>query len=260
MVASNLKGKTAVVTGSGRAIGAAIALRLAEDGANVVVNSRSTPDEIEEVAEQCRFLGVESLAVLADVAVKSGVEDLARQTLQVFKSVDILINNVGVSPTCSFLEMTDEEWHTVMGVNINSIYYCCKAMVPSMVQKGWGRVLNITGHAYLEVGGSVHTKAGKAAAVGFTRGLAGDLAPYEITVNHIAPGLIDTPPRRNKYYHDDKPAHLRPWGPEERVEEVPLKRLGKPEEMASLASFLCSDEAAYLTGQTYLVNGGMAVV
>ena len=212
MLNSRLKGRTAVVTGSGRAIGAAIALRLAQEGANFVVNSRSTPDEIEAVAQRCRSLGVKSVAVQADMALKQGVEELSHRTFQEFPVVDILVNNAGISPTCSFLDMTDEEWHTVMGVNINSMYYCCKAMVPGMVRQRWGRVVNITGHAYLTVGGSVHTKAGKAAAVGFTRGLAGDLAPYDITVNHVAPGLIDTPPRRNKYYRDDKPEDQRPLG------------------------------------------------
>lgn len=261
MGSPGIKGKTAVVTGSGRAIGAAIALRLAQDGANVVINSRSTPEEMEQVAQECRDMGVRAISVLADVSQKQGVEELARRTLEEFHSVDILVNNVGVSPSCPFLEMTDEEWHTIMGVNIHSIFYCCKAMVPSMVEKEWGRVVNITGHAYLTVArSSVHVKASKSAAVGFTRGLAADLAPYKITVNHVAPGLIDTPPRRNKYYRDDKPPEQRPWGPEDRVDEIPLKRTGTPEELAALVAFLCSDEGAYLTGQTYLVNGGMAAV
>ena len=256
-----IEGKTAVVTGSGRAIGAAIALRLAQEGANVVVNSRSTPEEIEDVAQQCRALGVRALVVEADVSKKQGVEELARRTFQEFPVVNILVNNVGISPTCPFLEMTDEEWDTVLGANIHSMFHCCKAMVPGMVEQGWGRVVNITGHAYLTLtGAGVHVKAGKAAAVGFTRGLAGEMAPYNITVNHVAPGLIDTPPRRNKYYRDDKPSDQRPWGPEERVEAVPLKRTGSPEELAALVAFLCSDEAAYLTGQTYLVNGGLTAV
>ena len=216
---------------------------------------------MEQIAQECRAKGVQSIAVLADVAQKQGVEELARRTFQEFPVVDILVNNVGVSPSCPFLEMTDEEWHTVMGVNIHSMFYCCKAMVPSMVEKQWGRVVNITGHAYLTVAGSsVHVKAGKAAAVGFTRGLAADLAPYNITVNHVAPGLIDTPPRRNKYYRDDKRRNSARGGPEERVETVPLKRTGTPEEMAALVAFLCSDEGAYLTGQTYLVNGGLTAV
>ena len=262
-----LSGKTAVITGSGRAIGAAIAIRMAQDGANVVLNSRSTPDEIDEIAKECRNYGIKVLTVLADVSTKEGVDKLAQETYQQFPEVDILINNVGISPTCPFLEMTDEEWHKVMAVNIDSIYYCSKAFVPNMVERQWGRVVNITGHAYLGVGGSVHTKSGKSAAVGFTRGLAGEVAPYQITVNHIAPGLIDTPARRNKYYRDDKSdlskggnTTDRPWGPEESVEKVPLKRLGKPEEMSALVAFLCSEEGAYLTGQTYLVNGGMTAV
>ena len=160
MGSPGIKGKTAVVTGSGRAIGAAIALRLAQDGANVVVNSRSTPEEMEQVAQECRDMGVRAIPVLADVAQKQGVEELARRTLEEFPSVDILVNNVGVSPSCPFLEMKDEEWHTIMGVNIHSMFYCCKAMVPSMVEKQWGRVVNITGHAYLTVGQKQRARQG----------------------------------------------------------------------------------------------------
>jgi NAD(P)-dependent dehydrogenase (short-subunit alcohol dehydrogenase family) len=254
----DLKGRNALVTGAGRSLGAAIAVRLAREGANVAVNSRSTPDEIEAVAEACRSHGVDAIAVQADVSIKEGVEQLRQAVTQQFPLIDILINNVGVSPTVPFMEMNDEDWHTVMAINAHSMYYCTKAFVEGMVQRKWGRIINITGHAYLKIAftSGAHVKASKAAAVGFTRALSGELAEYGITVNHVAPGLMDTPPRRNKYYRDWKDPEQRPWGAEEKVREVPLGRAGKPEELAGLVAFLCGEEAVYLTGQTYLVNGG----
>lgn len=257
-----LEGRTAVVTGAGRSLGAAIAVRLAKEGANIVVNSRRTPDEIEEVATVCRSHGVDVISVQADVSTKEGVEKLQQEVFKKFTTTDILINNVGVSPTVPFLEMSDEDWHTVMAINAHSMYYCTKAFVQGMVQQKWGRIVNITGHAYLKIvfTSGAHVKASKAAAVGFTRALAGEMAQYCITVNHVAPGLMDTPPRRNKYYRDWKDPGQRPWGEEEKVREVPMGRAGKPEELAALVAFLCSEEAGYLTGQTYLVNGGQYAV
>lgn len=256
-----LSGRTAVVTGSSRTIGSAIALRLAEEGANVVVNARSSVEEAEAVVRNIHAMGAKALVVMCDVSTAHGVALLKREASETFGDVDILINNVGVSPRVPFLEITEDEWRTVMGVNIDSMFYACQAFAPAMMANNWGRIVNITGHAYLTVGKSgVHTKAGKAAAVGLTRGLAGELGPNNITVNHVAPGLIDTEPRKNKYYRDDKPSDLRPWGSLDRLQQVPLGRMGTASEMAALVAFLCTEEAAYLTGQTYLVNGGMMAV
>lgn len=252
-----LVGRAAVVTGSGRSLGAGIAVALAESGANLVVNSRSSLDEAEEIAAECRSFGVEAICVVADVATEVGVSELAEQAYARFGRIDILVNNVGVSPTVPFLEITFEDWHTAMSVNADSMFLTCQAFAPSMIEAGWGRIVNITGHAYLTIGrGSVHTKASKAAAVGLTRGLAGALAKHNITVNHIAPGLMDTEPRRNKYYRDDKPLGLPPWGSMERTREVPLGRTGTVREFSSLVRYLCTEDAGYLTGQSYLVNGG----
>ncbi|MFQ5894903.1 MAG: SDR family NAD(P)-dependent oxidoreductase [Nitrospinota bacterium] len=253
----SLKGKRALVTGAGRSLGRAIALRLAAEGADVAVNSRSTPEEIERVAAACREAGVRAVAVQADVAEHEGVEGLKERVLKELGPVDILVNNVGASPFVPFLEMSPEDWHTLIGVNLHSMFYCTRAFAGPMVRRGWGRILNITGHAHLYARSGAHTAAGKAGAVGFTRAIAHELAPFGVTCNHVGPGLMDTEPRQNKYYRDTKPAWQRPWGPEERVREVPVRRLGKPEELAALCAFLASEEAGYLTGQTFLVNGGM---
>lgn len=253
----SLKGKRALVTGAGRSLGSAIALRLAAEGADVAVNSRSTPGEVERVAAACREKGVRALAVQADVTRPEDVERLRERVLGELGPVDILVNNVGASPFVPFLEMSPEDWHALIGVNLHSMFYCSKAFAEPMVQKRWGRILNITGHAPFYARSGAHTAAGKAGAVGFTRALAHELAPFGVTCNHVGPGLMDTEPRRNKYYRDTKPEGLRPWGAEERVREIPLGRLGTPEEFAALCAFLASEEAGYLTGQTFLVNGGM---
>jgi NAD(P)-dependent dehydrogenase (short-subunit alcohol dehydrogenase family) len=255
---TDLAGKTAVVTGSSRSIGAEIARTLARAGSDVVVNSRSSREEAESVAAECRAFGVRSTAVVSDVSRPGGVDQLARATFDQHARVDILINTVGVSPRVAFLDMSFEDWNETMSINANSMFLTCKAFVPSMAERRWGRIVNMSGHAYLHIHGTgVHTKASKAAVMGLTRGLAGELARFNITANHIAPSLIDTPERRNKYYRDNDPK----WDPQSRgVDKVPLKRLGKTSEVAGLVRFLCSEDGAYMTGQTFLVNGGLIAV
>ncbi len=251
-----LTGKNAVVTGSGRSIGRAIAERLASEGANVAVNSRSTPAEAEAAATACEQQGVRSVAVVTDVSQPHGARQLFEEATRSLGTIDILVNNVGVSPYVPFLELSDEDWETVIRVNLYSMYYCTRLALPGMVARGWGRVVNLTGHAYCNVGTAAHTSASKAAAMGFTRAIAAEFAPHGITCNEVAPGLIDTEPRRHKYYEDRKPPELRPWGSEDQARDIPARRLGRPEELAAVCAFLCSDEASYVTGQSYFVNGG----
>lgn len=254
----DLSGKCAVVTGSSRSIGAEIARALAGAGADVVVNSRTSSAEADGVAAECRAFGVRALTVVADVSDPAGARKLAATAEAQMGKVDILVNNVGISPRIPFLDLTWEDWNTALNVNLQSVFLCCKEVVPGMTRREWGRIVNITGHAYLHIHGTgVQTKASKAAIMGLTRGLAGELARYKITANHVAPSLIDTPPRRNKYYKDADPK----WDAQSRgVDKVPLKRLGKASEVAALVKFLCTEDAAYLTGQTYLVNGGMTAL
>lgn len=249
-----LSGKIALVTGSSRSIGAEIVKTLAAAGADVVVNARTAGDEAEEVAEACRALGVKAVSVVADVSEPEGAQRLFDGVHSYFDRVDILVNNVGASPRMSFLDMAFEDWAKCLDINLNSQFRTCKLAAPGMVERGWGRIINLGGHTNLTTHGrGVHVKASKAAVVGLMRGMAGELAPYGITVNVIAPHGIDTPPRHNKYYRDEGAN----WDPAARgVDKIPVGRLGKPAEIAALARYLCSEHAAYLTGQTYLVNGG----
>ncbi len=251
-----LMGRNALVTGSGRSIGRAIAERLASEGANVAVNSRSTLSEAEATAEACRTHDIQSVAIVADVSQVQDTQHLIDEATRLLGPIDILVNNVGISPYVPFLELSDEDWETVIRVNLYSMYHCTRLALPSMVARRWGRVVNLTGHAYCNVGTAAHTSASKAAAMGFTRAIAAEFAPHGITCNEVAPGLIDTEPRRNKYYGDRKSPELRPWGSEDQAGEIPAQRLGRPEEVAAVCAFLCSDEAGYVTGQSYFVNGG----
>lgn len=252
-----LKGHTALITGSGRGLGKAIALRFAQEGANVITNSRSTPDECEALAEQCRAYGVRSMGVTADLSSREGVDALAHKALQEFGRVDILVNNLGISPYLGLLEISDEEWHKILFVDLHQMFFCTRHFTPGMLEQRWGRILFITGHAAKrrhKVG--AHTCAAKAGAMGLMRAVATEFAGAGITSNEICPGWMDTEIRRNQYYDDHKPPNQRPWGSDERVKEIPAGRLGTPEEFGALCAFLASDEGSYLTGQTYLINGG----
>ena len=174
-----LKGKTALVTGSGRSLGKACALRLAQEGANIVVNSRGTPEEAEAVAGEVRALGVDSIAVVADVTDPAQVEEMRRQVAERYGAVDILVNNVGVSPYVPMLDLEPDDWHQIMDINLHSLFYVTRAFLRPMVDKGWGRIVNIAGHvAFMQRTRGVHTAASTAGKISFTRALATEVAPF----------------------------------------------------------------------------------
>lgn len=262
---TRLAGKIALVTGSSRSLGKVIAARLAMEGANVVVNCRTNRQEAEDTA---RELGerykVKTAAVVADVSDPRQVAQLHRDATAAMGQVDILVNNVGVSPYLPISEMTDEDWHQVMAINLHSMFYLCRAFLPPMVDQKWGRIINITGHvAFMPGARGVHTAASKGGAISFTRALATEVARDGVTANHICPGLIDTPPRQ-KYYPDRKPSGVPPWVDRSGADikeviarAVPMGRVGDPMELANVVAFLASNEASYITGQSFLVNGGM---
>ena len=252
-----LKGKVAVVTGSSRNIGKAIAVALARDGADVVVNARQSVAEAEATARELqeRF-GVRSLAVQANCADHEQVRRLAGVVLERFGRVDILVNNVGIAPMVPFLEMTDEDWDTVLRVSLSSAFYCTREFIAGMVERRWGRVVNIGGQAGIRgTWGKAHNAAAKHGLIGFTHAIATEFAPYNITCNHVGPGHIATS-ERVPYYRDRR-AEVAPGWHEMWAERIPMKRNGAPEEVAAVVAFLAGEEASYVTGQTILVNGGM---
>ena len=242
-----LSGKVALVTGSGRNIGRATILELARRGADVAVNARSNRDEAESVAAEARDLGVRAIATVADVAEQGQVYRMVADAISEFGRVDILVNNAGMRADKPFTEMTVEDWRQVNAVNMDGPFFACQAVVPGMIERGWGRIVNVSGlNAFKGRAGWAHVCAGKMGALGLTRALSAELAPHGVLVNHIVPGAFDT----TRVEGQSTPAPSA---------GVPVGRLGMPEEIAHTVAFLASDGAAYITGQTIHVNGGALV-
>ncbi len=242
----SLAGKVALVTGSGRNIGRATVLELARRGADVVVNARANRSEAEAVAREAQGLGVKAFAIVADVADQAQVDRMVSEAVARLGPIDILVNNAGLRKVASIVELSVEEWREVVGVNMDGPFYLCKAVVPGMIERGWGRIINVSGlNAFKGRADWAHVCASKMGALGLTRGLAVELAPHGILVNHIVPGAFDT--------SRDGP---QPRPAPERAAGIPLGRLGLPEEIAKACAFLASDEASFITGQTIHVNGG----
>ncbi len=237
----------ALVTGSGRNIGRAIALELARRGLRVVVHGNRHPAEAQAVARSVRSEGGEAVAVIGDLGDEAQVHAIAEQALDAFGSIQILVNNVAIRPRAPLEELRLEDWHHVFAVNLHSAFALTKALVPGMKQDGFGRLIFFTGmnaiHGY---SGRAHVSASKHALWGLTKALAKELGPHGITVNAISPGPIATE-------HPDDPdmaAHIQSM-----LGSVPLGRLGTPEEVAALCGFLCSTQGAFVSGQMLACNG-----
>ncbi|MCH8184554.1 MAG: 3-oxoacyl-ACP reductase FabG [Chloroflexi bacterium] len=243
----SLAGKVALVTGSGRNIGRATVLELAGRGADVVVNARANRAEAEAVAREAQGLGVKAIAFVADVADQAQVDRMVSEAVAHLGPIDILVNNAGLRKVASIVELSVEEWREVVGVNMDGPFYLCKAVVPGMIERGWGRIINVSGlNAFKGRADWAHVCASKMGALGLTRGLAVELAPHGILVNHIVPGAFDT----------SRDGPQTPSTAPQRAAGIPLGRLGLPEEVAKACAFLASDEASFITGQTIHVNGG----
>ena len=242
-----LEGKVALVTGSGRNIGRATVLKLAAEGANIVVNARSNQDEADAVVREVQALGAQAISVIADVARKDQVEAMASRALSTFGRVDILINNAAIRPHKPFTEVTQQEWETVRGVVLDGAVYLTRALIESMVKNQYGRILFFTGEgAFVGGSGRAHVSAAKMGLVGFARGLASEFAAQNIRVNVVSPGSIDTRRDNPEWYQGRVP----------NAAGIPLGRQGKPEEIAATCVFLVSDDGGFITGQTIHVNGG----
>ena len=239
-----LAGRVAVVTGSARNIGRAIALDLARAGAAVVVNARSAAADAEAVAAEVREAGGKAVVRIADITDPAAAAGLIAAALTSFGRLDILVNNASVRREVDFAELDYREWREILGITLDGAYLCSHAALPHLIASGAGTIVNIGGlSSHTGASRRAHVIAAKAGLAGLTRALAHDLAPHNITVNCVAPGLIETV-RAGK-----EPAH-------HAVHKTAGGRRGTPQEVAALVSFLCGPDARYITGQTIHANGG----
>ena len=241
-----LTGRVAIVTGSARNIGRTIALRLAADGAAVVVNAVQDNAAADAVAHEISKAGGQAMAHVADVTNEEAVQKMVGMAATAFGRIDIMVSNASVRGQVPIEKMSLEEWHRVLAVPLDGAFLLSKACIPHMKKNNWGRIITLGGiSAYIGTKNRAHLLAAKAGLVGFTRGIAAEVADRGITCNVVSPGHIDT----------DRPASAGVRPP--LVVRPPIDRFGRPDEVASMVRYLCLPEAAYITGQTMHVNGGL---
>jgi len=246
MSEGSLSGKVAIITGAARNIGRATALRLAGDGAAVVVNAVQDSEAADAVAHEISESGGRAMAQIADVTDPDAVARMIQMAETAFGGVDILVSNASVRGQVPTLEMSLDEWHRVLAVPLDGAFLLAKACIPLMTRRGGGRIIALGGVApYIGTSSRVHLLAAKAGLVGLIRGLAAEFAPRGITCNVVSPGVIDT--QRPMSAGPLPPMNTRP----------PIDRKGDPDEVAAMIHYLCLPEAAYVTGQTLHVNGGL---
>ena len=239
-------GKTAFITGGGKNIGRAIAINLASTDCNIVLNGNSDTEACEETAKVLLEKGVKASIVMGNVGSADEVKRMVSEALDQFGRIDILVNNAAIRPSKPFLEMEDQDWHRVLDIDLNSAFYTCRAFAGGMIEKGWGRIINITGmnaiHGYK---GRAPVSAAKHGLWGLTKSLGKEFGPQGVTTNAISPGPIDTAGDATQREHILS-----------MVPKVPVGRLGLPEEIAALTGFLCSNGGAFVNGQMINCNGG----
>jgi len=245
-----LEGKVALVTGGSRGIGRAIALKLAAEGADVVINFAGNVAAAEATVSEIKALGRRALMIQADVASGEACTAMVESVIKEMGKIDILVNNAGITRDGLLMRMKDADWDAVLNTNLKSVYNCTKAVIKYMMKARSGRIVNISSVVGL-IGnaGQANYAAAKAGILGFTKSVAKEVASRGITVNAIAPGFIKT----------DMTSTLPEKVVDQMLASIPLARMGEAEDIAKAAAFLVSDEAAYITGQTLHVDGGMVM-
>ncbi|MGI4940561.1 MAG: SDR family NAD(P)-dependent oxidoreductase [Janthinobacterium lividum] len=238
--------RTAFISGSGRNIGRAVALKLARGGVNIVVNGRSDRAACDAVAAEVRALGVEAQVVMGDVGILSEASRVAQAALSRFGTIDILVNNAGLRPHQPLLSISDADWTSVLDVNLGACFWLSRAFLPGMVERRWGRIINFSGmNSIRGATGYAHIAAAKHGGWGLAKAIATEFGSYGVTANIISPGPI----RQDGQEDEDTSEQATRLG-------VPLGRTGLPAEVAAAVALLCSDEGSFISGQMVAVNGG----
>lgn len=246
----DLRTKTALVTGSDRTIGRAIALEFASRGANVIINSRANVAEAEAVAAEAREFGVAALVQVGDISRQETIDRVAQQAAAAFGGVDIYVSNAAARPQQSFADTTVEDWLQIIDIQLNAAFRLAKVFTPWMIAQGWGRIIHIIGlGAFLGMANGISKAAAEAAVRALTKCLAIELGGYGITVNDVAPGTIDTGGRGTGALGDEQDH-------QSVIEQIPVGRLGTPEDVAYACGFLASPRASFYTGTALTCFGG----
>jgi 3-oxoacyl-[acyl-carrier protein] reductase len=245
-----LAGRSAVVTGSGQNLGRGIALALARAGANVVLNGHRNVGALEAVAAEVRQFGGKALVVVADVGDPDAVFDMVNRGRETFGNVDIAISNVGVRYYQPFLDISIDDWRSILNTNLNASFYMAKAVLPGMVERKWGRIIHISGRdGFFPKINRAHNVTCKAGVFALAKAIAAEFGPLGITANAIAPGIIETTRDPVHYPNFEREYELR-------RKQMPVRRLGRVEDIADACLYLCSESGSFVTGQVLHVNGG----
>ena len=246
----NLEGKSAIVTGGSLGIGTAIALKLAEYGANVAINYRKHKEEAEEVIKKVKEAGRKGLVSQADISVFEDAGKMLDTVIKEFGGLDILVNNAGINWDGVIWKMSEEQWDNVIDINLKGYFNYVRAVAPVFREQKSGKIVNVTSINGLRGKfGQANYSASKAGIIGLTKAVAKELGKYGVNVNAVAPGLIETDMMKNATEEVRKMA----------IEEIVLKRIGQPEEVANVVAFMCSDLARHMTGEVVKVDGGQYI-
>ncbi|OFI07023.1 3-oxoacyl-[acyl-carrier-protein] reductase FabG [Clostridium acetireducens DSM 10703] len=244
----SLSGKVAIITGASRGIGQAIAIEMAKEGANVIINYRKDEEGAKKTEKIIKENGGRGRIYKSNVAYYNEAKDMIEYVIKEFGKIDILVNNAGVSKVGLFIDMTEEDWDSIININLKGAFNCCHNVVKYMIYEKKGCIINISS-MWGQVGASCEViySASKGGINSFTKALAKELGPSNIRVNAIAPGVIDTD--MNKWLSKEEKKDL--------IEDIPLMKFGQPKDIGKLSAFLCSDKAKYITGQVINVDGGI---